>query len=124
MGLWPIRLVLYRPDRLRCPETALPTLPIGPSDGWCDAAGDRNYNRRVTLPYPASHEELFRADGLYDICVVLGYNDDPRRQGGGSAIFMHVAAEGFSPTAGCVALRRWDLLKLLRMSPRGVLVLP
>ena len=122
IGHWPIRLVLYRPDRLRRPETALPTLPIGPRDGWCDAAGDRNYNRRVTLPYPASHEALWRADGLYDICVVLGFNDGPCRQGGGSAIFIHVAAANFTPTAGCVALRRGDLLTLLRISPAGILI--
>ena len=96
VGLWPIRKVLFRPDRVRWPETVLPTFPIMPDDGWCDAAGDRNYNRMLKLPYPASHEELWRTDGLYDVCVVLGYNDFPRRQCGGSAIF--VSRPGLSPT--------------------------
>ena len=34
--------------------------------------------------------------------------------GAGSAIFLHVARGGFLPTEGCVALRRADLVRLLR----------
>jgi L,D-peptidoglycan transpeptidase YkuD (ErfK/YbiS/YcfS/YnhG family) len=34
--------------------------------------------------------------------------------GRGSAVFIHVARRGFAPTAGCIALRRQDLLQLLR----------
>jgi L,D-peptidoglycan transpeptidase YkuD (ErfK/YbiS/YcfS/YnhG family) len=118
LGLWPIREVLYRADRLARPRTALPVRAIRLCDGWCDAAGDRNYNRPVTLPYPASHESLWREDGLYDVIVVLGYNDRPRSLGRGSAIFMHLARPGYTPTAGCIALSRADMLKLLaRLKP-------
>src|SRR5262245_51881313 len=52
-GVWPLRRVLFRPDR-GVPVTALPAAAIAPSDGWCDAPGDANYNRPVTLPYGAS----------------------------------------------------------------------
>jgi L,D-peptidoglycan transpeptidase YkuD (ErfK/YbiS/YcfS/YnhG family) len=113
-GRWPIRRVWYRRDRVGRPSTALPVVPIHPRDGWCDAPADRNYNRRVQLPYPASAEEMMRTDGLYDLVVELGFNDRPRRRGAGSAIFMHVARDDFAPTAGCVALSLRHLLCVLR----------
>jgi L,D-peptidoglycan transpeptidase YkuD (ErfK/YbiS/YcfS/YnhG family) len=55
-----------------------------------------------------------RADELYDVVVVLGYNDRPRVRGRGSAIFMHLARPGYTPTEGCIALSRGDMLALLR----------
>ena len=39
---------------------------------------DRNYNRPVRLPYPASHEALYRDDALYDLLVVLSVEDQER----------------------------------------------
>lgn len=113
VGLWRIMEVLYRADRLQRPRTALPVKPITPRDGWCDAPADRNYNRPVPLPYPASHERLWRGDHLYDLVIVLGYNDKPRSLGRGSAIFMHLARRSYAPTEGCIALARGDMLKLL-----------
>ena len=113
IGRWPFRQVLYRPDRIGRPRTALPIAPLAPSLGWCDEAGDANYNRLVRLPYPASHERLWRQDHLYDLVVVLGYNDTPRSQGRGSAIFMHLARPGYRPTAGCVALALPHLLRFI-----------
>jgi L,D-peptidoglycan transpeptidase YkuD (ErfK/YbiS/YcfS/YnhG family) len=99
--------------------------PIRPADGWCDAPADGNYNRRVKLPYSASHERLWRDDALYDLVVVLGYNDRPRSLGRGSAIFMHLARPGYVPTAGCIALSRADMLKLLaRLKPGDSIAIP
>jgi L,D-peptidoglycan transpeptidase YkuD (ErfK/YbiS/YcfS/YnhG family) len=113
IGRWPLRYVFYRPDRVARPRTALPVIPLSPAFGWCDEAGDPNYNRPVRLPYPASHERLWRQDHLYDLVVVLGYNDMPRAQGRGSAIFMHLARPGYRPTAGCVALALPHLLRVI-----------
>ena len=122
VGLWRLRVVLYRPDRIQRPRTHLPVGAIRPRDGWCDAPADRNYNRPVHLPYPASAERLWRTDGLYDIVVVLDYNDRPRVRGRGSAIFMHVARPGYAPTEGCIALARPYLSRLLeRMGSRAAL---
>ena len=112
-GVWPIRYVLYRPDRGPAPATKLQARPIAPDDGWCDAPQDRAYNRPVTLPYPASAERMWREDHLYDLVVVLGHNDDPPVKGAGSAIFLHLAKADYSPTHGCVAIARADLLELL-----------
>ena len=118
VGAWPLRCVLYRADRVRRPVTRLPVRPVRRLDGWCDAPGDRNYNRLVRLPYAASAETLWRKDHLYDLVVVLGHNDRPRVQGGGSAIFLHVARALGSPTAGCLALSRPHLARVLAVANR------
>jgi L,D-peptidoglycan transpeptidase YkuD (ErfK/YbiS/YcfS/YnhG family) len=113
-GCFSLRRVLYRPDRMAPPETSLPVAAIQPADGWCDDPADPAYNQPVHLPHPASHEEMWRADGLYDVVVVIGHNDDPVVPGMGSAVFMHVAKPDYEPTAGCVALALPDLLALLK----------
>ena len=112
-GRFPLRRVLYRPDRLSTPATPLPVAPLTPEDGWCDDPADPQYNRPVRLPYAGRHEELWRADTLYDVIVVVGHNDAPVIAGMGSAIFMHVASADYRPTQGCVALARQDLLDIL-----------
>jgi L,D-peptidoglycan transpeptidase YkuD (ErfK/YbiS/YcfS/YnhG family) len=113
LGDWPLRQLHYRADRGGAPLTALPSRPIDRLDGWCDDPADLAYNRPVRRPYPASHETLWREDGLYDLVVELGYNDNPVLPGKGSAIFLHIARPDFGPTEGCVALTEADLRRLL-----------
>lgn len=113
IGLWPVRRILYRPDRLPAPITSLPIQPITPDVGWCDAPEHPEYNRPVPLPFAASHEKLWREDGVYDVIGILGHNDAPPIPGHGSAIFLHVARPTYLPTEGCVALALADLLRLL-----------
>ena len=113
VGCFRLLQVFYRADRVPRPRTGLPLRPMRRDDGWCDDPADRNYNRPVRHPYPASAEHLWRPDALYDLVIVLDHNDRPRVRGRGSAVFLHVAADGLAPTAGCVALRRRDLQKLL-----------
>jgi len=93
-----------------------------PCDGWCDDPTDRNYNRFVRHPYPASAERMWRDDGLYDVVVVLGHNDVPRRRGLGSAIFMHIARDSRTPTEGCIALAKRDLAKVVSLIRRRTVV--
>lgn len=112
-GAWPMRRAFYRPDRALAPPTRLPLQPLDPAHGWCDAPDDGAYNRLVRLPYAASAERLWRDDPLYDLLIVLGYNDAPVAAGRGSAIFLHLARDDFGPTEGCIALGRADLLAVL-----------
>lgn len=124
VGSFALLQAFWRPDRMRRPFTRLPLFPIRKSDGWCDAPLDRNYNCPVTLPYPASHERMWREDRLYDLVVDIAWNRGPIRKGRGSAIFLHLARENFKPTEGCVALRRQDALKLLaRLGPHTRIVI-
>lgn len=113
VGRFVLRRLVYRPDRLDRPRTALPASAMAADDGWCDDPGDPDYNRPVRLPHPASHERMWRDDHLYDLVVVIGHNDDPIVPGDGSAVFVHLAREGYAPTEGCVAMTRADLLRLL-----------
>ncbi len=113
-GCFPLRRVFYRADKISKPETVLPCVPISKDDGWCDDSKDPNYNTFVKLPYAGGREELWREDNLYDLVAVIGYNDAPPVPGKGSAIFMHVARESYSPTAGCVALALNDLIEILK----------
>jgi L,D-peptidoglycan transpeptidase YkuD (ErfK/YbiS/YcfS/YnhG family) len=113
-GLYAIRYGLFRPDKMRKPKTSLPMQPLLPTDGWCDEPKSPSYNQRVKLPFAASHENLWRDDNVYDLILVVGYNDRPVTSGKGSAIFIHVAKAGYKPTAGCVAFSKEDLLEILR----------
>lgn len=119
IGVWPLRQLLYRPDRGPAPQTALPIRAITPLDGWCDDPGHPDYNRLVRRPFSASHEILWREDGLYDLMVVLGHNDDPPVAPLGSAIFLHLAKADYAPTEGCIALSRPDLETVLALVQPG-----
>jgi L,D-peptidoglycan transpeptidase YkuD (ErfK/YbiS/YcfS/YnhG family) len=117
-GTWPMRRVVARRESWGWLRTGLPFRFMTPDDGWCDAAADRNYNRFVKLPYPASHEELWRKDHLYDVVVILGHNDRPRVAGLGSAVFFHLADSQGGPTAGCIAVSAKDMRKVLALCGR------
>jgi L,D-peptidoglycan transpeptidase YkuD (ErfK/YbiS/YcfS/YnhG family) len=125
-GIYPLREIRYRPDRLAPPHSHLPVIATGPADGWCDDPADPAYNKPVRLPYPRSTETLWRDDSAYDLLAVIGYNDAPPVPGAGSAIFLHVArtrSDGsVVPTAGCVALAEPDLVTVLAAcTPRTVI---
>lgn len=121
-GILPLRRVLFRADRVAAPRCAVPIEPIAPDDGWCDDPAHPDYNRMVRLPHPARHEELWRADGLYDVVGVLGWNDESPVRGAGSAIFLHVARGDYAPTEGCIALALPDLLEALGRGLAAVMV--
>jgi L,D-peptidoglycan transpeptidase YkuD (ErfK/YbiS/YcfS/YnhG family) len=114
IGRWLLREIFYRPDREKSPLTTLPVRALRPNDAWCENPKDPDYNRRITLPHKEGTDNLWRKDHLYDLVVVLGYNDAPPIPGKGSAIFLHLARPDFSPSAGCVTLAREDLLLVLR----------
>lgn len=114
-GLWRLGTAFYRPDRWRRPATLLPAAAMGHRFGWCDAPGDRNYNRPVTLPYAASHEAMWRDDCLYDVVVTLDHNARPRIRNRGSAVFLHLANPQRGPTAGCVAIAARDMRIILAL---------
>ena len=119
-----MRCVLYRADRLVRPRTGLPLHQLQPDEGWCDDPASACYNRLIHQPFKGSAENLWRADALYNVIVVLGHNYCPIVRGRGSAIFLHVAAADLAPTAGCVGLCQNDLLRVLvNVGPQTDLVI-
>jgi len=121
-GRFPLREILWRGDRSPPPTTLLPSRPILPDDGWCDDPTSPDYNRPIKTPHPARHEVLSRDDHLYDLVVVIGYNDDPPAPGLGSAVFLHLARPDWGPTEGCVAFSRDDLTVLIGEAEAGTFV--
>ena len=119
IGIWPLRRVFYRPDRLASIETVLPLIALSPDDGWCDDPADPAYNQKIKQPFAASHEKLWREDHVYDLIVELGHNDDPVVPGLGSAVFLHVAKPDYAPTEGCIALALEDLKTVLNVATPG-----
>ena len=114
IGAYGLRGCYFRPDRIPLPpRTHLPLIELSRADGWCDDASHSLYNKPIKLPFFASHERLWREDHAYDLIIPLGYNDAPVVAGKGSAIFLHVMHDNASPTAGCIAMRRNDLLAIL-----------
>lgn len=114
----------YRADRVRPPQTLLPLRKLRPTDGWCEDPASRRYNQPVLVPFEAPHERMWRDDALYDVVVDLSYNRRPVIRGRGSAIFLHVARPGLTPTQGCVAVEHRMIHRLMaRIGPRTRIVI-
>jgi L,D-peptidoglycan transpeptidase YkuD (ErfK/YbiS/YcfS/YnhG family) len=116
LGTYKLLKIFARPDRVVPFTTALPFEWLTPLHGWCDDASHRLYNTQVMLPFAASHESLWRDDGLYDLIVTLSHNVDPAVPHMGSAIFLHCCkyddSGAMKPTLGCVAIPKADLQAL------------
>jgi L,D-peptidoglycan transpeptidase YkuD (ErfK/YbiS/YcfS/YnhG family) len=115
IGRFGLRRLWFRADRSNRPQTLLPMRITRMQHGWCDAVTHYRYNKAVALPFPASHERLWRDDDVYDYVIEIGWNDRPVIKGRGSAIFLHLARPSYTPTEGCVAVSKPDMLKLLRL---------
>ncbi|MFQ3232026.1 MAG: L,D-peptidoglycan transpeptidase YkuD (ErfK/YbiS/YcfS/YnhG family) [Reinekea sp.] len=115
-GLMPLRHVFYRADRVTKPNTQLPVCAMHEADAWVDQPDHPKYNMHTRLPLPngVSHERMWRESPLYDVVVVLGYNDDPVVANKGSAVFMHIARDNYGGSAGCITLSLNDLLWVLK----------
>jgi L,D-peptidoglycan transpeptidase YkuD (ErfK/YbiS/YcfS/YnhG family) len=120
----PMRLLngYVRADRVTLPPTRLSITRIEKGLLWCDQPEHPSYNRPVSAPFGPSHEEMMRADGLYDICLVLDWNVTSRARNRGSAIFFHLIKPGYQPTAGCIAVSLPDMKRLIRFMRKGTVV--
>ena len=108
----------FRPDRMPRPRTLLPARAITAADGWCEDPADRRYNRPIRMGLGDPGDRLERHDALYDLVIELDHNQRPRVAGRGSAVFIHVARPGMTPTAGCVSMPAPALRRLLaRLGP-------
>ncbi len=101
-------------------DTKMPYRQALADDIWVDDPAAPDYNRWVKkqLSEASSYEVLRRDDHLYRLAIVIEYNTDPVIKGYGSAIFLHLWAGPHEPTAGCVAVSKENMLKLLsRLDP-------
>jgi L,D-peptidoglycan transpeptidase YkuD (ErfK/YbiS/YcfS/YnhG family) len=113
-GIFRPRRLWWRADRHVRPRALLPIRAIRPEDAWCEDPNSRHYNRPVRLGPEQGGDRLERDDHLYDFIVEIDHNASPRVAGRGSAVFLHLARENFSPTAGCVSMTSSAMRHLLR----------
>jgi L,D-peptidoglycan transpeptidase YkuD (ErfK/YbiS/YcfS/YnhG family) len=113
-GTFRPRRLWWRADRHPRPHTFLPIRAIRPEDAWCEDPHSRHYNQPVRLERDDGGDRLQRDDHLYDFIIEIDHNACPRVAGLGSAVFLHLARENFSPTAGCVSMTKSAMLRLLR----------
>ena len=113
-GTFKIEHLYFRKDRLEKPITKLKCIEIKNTLGWCDDVKSKKYNKLIKINNNFSHEKLFRQDHKYDLLIPIKYNFDKIIPGKGSCIFLHLT-KNYSPTAGCIALKRKDFLILLKL---------
>ena len=113
-GTFKIVKIYYRKDRIKKIYSKFKLIKITKTMGWCDDPRSESYNQLIKLPTNFSHEKLFRKENIYDLIIVLDYNMKPTIKNRGSAIFIHVARKNFSKTAGCIALKKTHLRKLIK----------
>ena len=118
-GNFRIVKVYYRKDRIKKIHTKFKLIKIKKNMGWCSDPNSKNYNQQIKLPTRFKHEKLYRKDSLYDIILFINYNINPIVKNKGSAIFIHIAKKNYKPTAGCIALKKMDLIKLLGIIKRN-----
>ncbi len=121
-GIYKIKYIFYRPDKIKNLKTKFRKKTINKKMGWCDDPKSKKYNKLINLPFKFNYEKLYRADGIYDIILVLNFNSKPIKRNRGSAIFIHIAKKNYSPTKGCVAIRRADIKILAKKIDKKTLV--
>ncbi len=120
IGKWYLVSLYYRSDRVLRPKfkkkNILKINRITQYCGWCDDVSSKNYNKYVNtkcILNKISYERLWREDNAYDIIIEMSHNTKPIIKNKGSAIFIHCSFEDLKATAGCVALKKRDLMFLI-----------
>ena len=113
-GLFKIKYILYRKDRINKIETKIKKIVIKKNMAWCDDPKTLKYNKLIKKPFNFTYEDLYKKNNIYDIVAVLDFNMKPIRKGKGSAIFIHIAKRNFNKTEGCIAIKKYALLKILK----------
>ena len=119
-GIFFLKYVMYRPDRIKKPKTNLPTCIIKKNHICCDNPKHPKYNTIFETKNLNLGEKLWRKDLLYDIVIVIGYNDNPVIKGKGSAIFLHLSKKNIITTEGCIAIEKKNMINLLKYYPKKI----
>ena len=112
-GRFKFEFLLFRKDRIKKIYSKLKKIKISKNMGWCDDSGSSSYNRLVKFPFKKSAEKLFLKKRNYDLILVINFNRKPVIKNRGSAIFLHLIDKRFSPTKGCIAIKKKDFIKIL-----------
>ena len=122
IGKWYLKSIYYRSDRILRPKlkktNILKINKITKYSGWCDDIRSNYYNKYIKInSYRSLHinyESLWRQDNAYDVIIETSHNTKPIIKNKGSAIFIHCSFEDLRTTVGCVALKKRDLMFLIK----------
>lgn len=121
-GKYKVIYIFFRKDRISNFKTNMPKRSINKNMGWCNDPKSKKYNKLIRFPYKYSAEKLYRADNIYDLILVLNYNNNPVIKNKGSAIFIHVAKKNYKSTEGCVAVSKKDLKKIVNKIEKKTII--
>ena len=85
--------------------------------GWCDDISNKKYNKLIKINNKIKCEKLFRKENSYDLLIPINYNSIKIKKNKGSAIFIHLT-NNYKKTLGCIALKKKDMLILLKLINR------
>lgn len=120
-GKWRLKSLYYRSDKMFRPIIKSKRFNINritKNCGWCDDSKSYSYNKYINIKKSSykniNFEKLWREDQAYDIVIETSYNAKPIIKGKGSAIFIHCSFSDYRKTAGCIALKKKDLVFLIK----------
>ena len=113
-GTFRVKDILYRKDKISYLRSIIKKTTIKKNMGWCDDPKSKDYNKLIKFPFNYKSEKLYRSNNIYDIILVLDFNMHPIRKNKGSAIFIHISNSKYSSTQGCIAIKKKELLKLIK----------
>ncbi len=115
-GMFPLTASFGRAERESF--NSLPYTKLGDFTECVDDPASSHYNRIVDRMQVGnfdwkSSEKMLEMGMVYDLGINVGYNSYPVIKGGGSCIFLHIWADSATGTAGCTAMKREDLQRVL-----------
>ena len=112
-GLFSLKKLYFRKDRIDIPNCKIHKKIIKKGMAWCDDPEHKKYNEEIKTHNRKLKENLYRKDHKYDYVISISQNER-KIPGKGSAIFIHLT-NNYTPTAGCIALKKKDFEILLKL---------
>ncbi len=112
-GKFSLGPLYYRSDRIKKFRSCFKFIPIQKNMFWSDCPQSIHYNKLLSFK-DTSYEKLYKINNTYDLILVINYNTKPIITNKGSAIFLHLAKKNFSPTSGCIALKKTCFIEILK----------
>ena len=112
-GSFRIQALYYRKDRIKKLKSLIKKTNIRKNMGWCDDSRSEKYNKLIKFPFSWGAEKLYLNSRIYDILLILNFNNKPVKRRKGSAIFIHIAKKNYAPTKGCIAVSKIDMRKIV-----------
>jgi L,D-peptidoglycan transpeptidase YkuD (ErfK/YbiS/YcfS/YnhG family) len=115
-GMFPLTFAFGRPDKPR--DVRLFYTKLENYSECVDDPASRHYNKlvdrlKVGIFDWKSSEQMLEVGPGYDLGIFVAHNSFPVRPGDGSCIFLHIWKDATTGTAGCTAMERDNLKRIV-----------